>query len=217
MLVDLVVVSTIIVTFITVLCCSMLFLFARNIKKHFTVFWCLISDCRSFPKVCGLLGFFILSMRLSYFVQTNAAAKRKVQQGEQVRCRRCRDPWDWSRSLLKAVPGKLHFSGTHALKSKIIQIQMLIGHSWRAFPSFSHHLPCVSPAMIAFVVPWRPFRPTRTARPKTKSQRMGCRGNSRTEWIGWLGLPDFKWGGSENGGTPSSHHFSSNWDGDCTW
>lgn len=34
--------------------------------------------------VCGLFGFFILSMRLSYFVQTNAAAKRKVQQGEQA-------------------------------------------------------------------------------------------------------------------------------------
>lgn len=35
-------------------------------------------------QVCGLLGFFILSMRLSYFVQTNATAKRKVQQGEQA-------------------------------------------------------------------------------------------------------------------------------------
>ena len=122
-------------------CCSILFSFTRNIKKHFTFFWtwCLISDdCRSCSKVCGLLGFFILSMRLSYFVQTNATAKRKVQQGEQVRYQ---DPCDWSSSLLlkKTVAGTLHFSGTHAFKSKIIQILKCqsSGQSWCAFPSFS--------------------------------------------------------------------------------
>lgn len=36
-------------------------------------------------KVCGLLGFAILSMRLGYFVKKNADVKLKVKQGEQVR------------------------------------------------------------------------------------------------------------------------------------
>ena len=133
--------------------CSYLQEPARN-TLHLLWICCLIltfDDLQtSCPEVCGLLGFFILSMRLSYFVQTNAAAKRKVQQGEQVRCQ---DSCDSSISLLlKTVLGTLHFGGTDAFKFKIIQIlslDMLFYLFLVVFPSFFHAFRSPATAMVA--------------------------------------------------------------------